>query len=38
MATGLAQLASEQLKMEGATRTFSRYNQITQNHILGLLQ
>jgi flagellin len=38
MATGLAQLTQQQILQEGAIKTFSRYTEITQNHILGLLQ
>jgi flagellin len=38
LATGLADLTRQQIMQEGAMRTFSRYNEITQNHILGLLQ
>jgi flagellin len=38
IATGLADLTRQQILQEGAIRTFSRYNEITQNHILGLLQ
>jgi flagellin len=38
VATGLADLTRQQIMQEGAMRTFSRYSEITQNHILGLLQ
>ena len=38
MATGLSALTREQILQEGALKTFSRFNEITQNHILGLLQ
>jgi flagellin len=38
VATGLADLTRQQIMQEGAIRTFSRYSEITQNHILGLLQ
>jgi flagellin len=38
MATGLVELTRTQILQEGAITTFSRYNEISQNHILGLLQ
>lgn len=38
MAMGLAQLTQQQILQEGAIKTFSRYNEISKNHILGLLQ
>ena len=38
MATGLTQLTTQSLLQQGAIATFARFNQITQNHILGLLQ
>lgn len=38
MAMGLAQLTQQQMLQEGAIKTFSRYNEISKNHILGLLQ
>jgi flagellin len=38
MATGLTDLSTQQLLQEGAIKTFSRFNEITKNHILGLLQ
>jgi flagellin len=38
MAMGLAQLTQKQILQEGAIKTFSRYNEISKNHILGLLQ
>ena len=38
MAAGLTELTRTQMLQEGATKTFGRYNEITKNHILGLLQ
>lgn len=38
MAMGLAQLTQQQILQEGAIKTFSRYNELSKNHILGLLQ
>jgi flagellin len=38
MAKGLAELVQQQVLQEGAMRTFGRYNQISANHLLGLLQ
>jgi flagellin len=38
MAMGLAQLTQQQILQEGAIKTFGRYNEISKNHILGLLQ
>jgi flagellin len=38
MAAGLAELTKQQLLQEGAIKTFARYNEVTRNHILGLLQ
>ena len=37
MASSLAQLTRERLLQEGSTRAFNRFNEITQNHIMGLL-
>ncbi len=37
MASGLAELTKMRLLQEGGIKTFSRFNQITQNHIMGLL-
>ncbi len=37
MAAGLAELTRERLLQEGGIKAFSRFNQITQNHIMGLL-
>ena len=38
MASGLAALTREKILEQGAIMTFSRYAEITRNHILGLLQ
>jgi flagellin-like hook-associated protein FlgL len=38
MAMGLARLTQQQILQEGAIKTFSRYNELSKNHILGLLQ
>lgn len=38
MAEGIAQMVSKQLLMESQTSAFSHYNQISGNHVLGLLQ
>jgi flagellin len=38
MATGLAELVKTQILQEGALKSFSRYNEISKNHIMGLLQ
>ncbi|HON11629.1 MAG TPA: flagellin [Chitinispirillaceae bacterium] len=37
MAAGLAELTRDRLLQEGGIKAFSRFNQITQNHIMGLL-
>ncbi|NLW31024.1 MAG: flagellin [Fibrobacter sp.] len=37
MAKGLSELIRLQLLEEGSSRAFSRFNEISQNHILGLL-
>ncbi len=38
VAIGLAHLTRQQILQESAIRTFSRYDKITQNHLIGLLQ
>lgn len=38
MAMGLARLTQQQILQEGAIKTFGRYNELSKNHILGLLQ
>lgn len=38
MATGLAEMTRQQILQEGAIRSFNKYNEITQSHILGLLE
>lgn len=38
MATGMTELTTRQLLQQGALATFSRYNEVARNHILGLLQ
>jgi flagellin len=38
MAIGIAELTKNRLLMETGTRAFSRFNEISANHILGLLQ
>lgn len=38
MAAGLAELARTQLMQESGTRAFSRFQQVSANHLLGLLQ
>ena len=38
VAIGLADLTREQILQESAIRTFSRYDEITQNYLIGLLQ
>lgn len=38
MAEGLARLTSEQIIREGTSKAFSRFNEISRNQILGLLQ
>ena len=38
MAQGLAELTRQRLLSEGAMKAFSRFNEMSQNHIMGLLQ
>jgi flagellin len=38
MAAGLAELARNQLLQESGSRAFSRFQQVSANHLLGLLQ
>jgi flagellin len=37
MAQGMADLVRAQLLQEGGTRAFARFNQISANHLLGLM-
>jgi flagellin-like hook-associated protein FlgL len=38
MAAGLAKLTKTKLLLESGTQAFSRYNELSANHLFGLLQ